>query len=84
MNTKATEKITQMFGHFGALFLLPPPDPEYITAMQTEMSGMGWRLSQLQDALEYLKGSKEYNENARFGRYPTIYEITDAAWQMRQ
>ena len=81
MNVKATEQVAQLFENFGVLYFLPPPEAKYIEAIQAELSEQKWGVARLKEALDMLKYSKEYNDSARFGRYPTIYEIMDADWE---
>ena len=78
MNIKATKKLIQMFEEFGALFQLPAPSAEYIEAIQKELSIKGWTLNRIQEALEELKFSQDYNQAARFNKYPSICDIYQA------
>lgn len=81
MNIKATEEITQLFKKFGKLFQLPEPDADYITAIQEELSTNKWTVKRIQNALEWLKGDQQYNESARYNKYPTICDIYRADYE---
>lgn len=81
MNTKALPQITQAFVKFGKLFQLPEPPAEYVQAIQEELSNDKWTVSRLEDALNWLKGDTQYNETARFNKYPTICDIYRADYE---
>ncbi|MBO7735497.1 MAG: hypothetical protein J6S67_23230 [Methanobrevibacter sp.] len=84
MNTKATPKITKLFVEFGALFQLPEPPAEYIQAIQKELSTKGWTLGRISEALEELKYSQDYNQAARFNKYPSICDLITADYELRR
>lgn len=84
MNQKALPQITQAFVRFGKLFQLPEPPADYIQAIQEELSDSKWTIQRIQDALEYLKGDTQYNESARYNKYPTICDIYRADFELNK
>ena len=78
MNTKALPQITHAFVKFGKLFQLPEPPAEYVQAIMQELSDNTWTIERLENALEWLKGDTEYNQSARYNKYPTICDIYNA------
>lgn len=84
MNKKATPKITKLFVEFGALFQLPEPPAEYIQAIQKELSIKGWTLNRITNALEELKYSTDYNQAARYNKYPSICDLIMADYNLQK
>ena len=82
-NTKATPMVIEALETFGKVFQLPPPAPEYIEAIQAELSANKWTLGQMRAALNYLKYDPEYNRAAKYNKYPTICDYNRADFALK-
>ena len=82
-NNKATPYVIETLEQFGRAFQLPPPAPEYIETIQTELSESKWTVRRMRQALNYLKYDPEYNRAAKYNKYPTICDYHRADFALR-
>lgn len=77
------QKIMKYMLDFGKLYQLPHPPVDYIETLYAILHENKWRFSELEAVLRNLLHDDKYAEVARFGKYPTYYDLNRVKKQIK-